>query len=188
MTEANKDTLKKVAIRYSIIIGLGLSQFIISKILHTDWFLGNFIFDNPIVISTILWLCLADLFGTCEGWFEHLLRNQDKVTLPINEHVPFTLIRVIIWFFIYKYVGDLWSCLTLIAIFPFVHDGQYYTTRNLLQPELYPKKWFDNSDTSTSWFDKVMNGFGKTFSAWFRTILFVVGMCFLFYYNLNLSK
>lgn len=29
--------------------------------------------------------------------------------------------------------------------FPFLHDGIYYTTRNLLNKKMYPKTWFDQS-------------------------------------------
>ena len=63
------------------------------------------------------------------------------------------------------------ACASL--MFPFIHNGMYYTTRNYLDKNLYPKKWFDQSVTSTSKLTYV-------FTPLVRTICFIVATVCIF--------
>lgn len=68
--------------------------------------------------------------------------------------------------------------LSMMFVFPFLHDGAYYMRRNSLDGS-YPKKWFDQSVTSTAILTKV-------FTPLVRTIAFFIGVIILLYSALAL--
>jgi hypothetical protein len=63
--------------------------------------------------------------------------------------------------------------ISMALIFPFVHDGRYYATRNDLDKTTYIKRWKDQpSPSSTSLMDK--SNIASTYSA--RLRLMIVGI------------
>lgn len=54
--------------------------------------------------------------------------------------------------------------------FPFLHDGIYYTTRNLLNSQVYPKRWIDKSTTTNALI---------SLSFFWRLIFFIFSIGFL---------
>lgn len=61
----------------------------------------------------------------------------------------------------------------LIFVFSFFHNGFYYLTRNKLNPEIYKKKFFDDSDTSKAIFEL---GVGYRTAMALMAILFITGI------------
>ena len=55
--------------------------------------------------------------------------------------------------------------------FVFFHDGGYYQRRHQLDSTIYLKAFWDNSTTSTSWFDKL-----KLTSSIMRLIYFIISI------------
>ncbi len=113
--------------------------------------IGNFIVENTIVYCTLLWIMLCLLWGMIEAhyfFYQNTSQSNDKY----NPHYLFVLVRSIVLIFIWITVKDWKSVLCLIGMFSFFHDGMYYVQRNKIDGA-YPKKWFDQSTTSSSWFD-----------------------------------
>jgi hypothetical protein len=76
----------------------------------------------------------------------------------VNEHEMFTVQRAFVLAMACIACYHDWLDTVLLAFacmgcFPFMHDGMYYLTRNKLDG-IYPKKWFDQSETSTALTDK----------------------------------
>ena len=61
-------------------------------------------------------------------------------------------------------------------MFPFWHDGFYYMYRNNINPETYPKRFFDNTTTSNAL---------QNYNFTNRTIMFIVGLAvyILYFYE-----
>lgn len=104
----------------------------------------------------VLWIIVALLEGTRDGFFYHYRMNSAK-TDKYNMHWLFTFERSVIMILIAWIYSKSFSSLdtgvfmfSLILMFSFVHNGQYYWTRNFLDKNIYPKKWFASSTTSES--------------------------------------
>lgn len=178
MSEANWNTLKgfgKWVLFMAIIMGI---QYLGSWIVGYDFFLGNFIVETPIVFSCLMWLLFAAFSAIGEAFFEHVIRSNG-IELKFNEHLPFTLIRLVFWLLIWRYIEEFLPCFALAAMFPFIHDGVYYITRNKLQPGTYKKGFWDYSLTSGAYFDLIFRGFNRTVPVIFRTALFAGSLTYL---------
>lgn len=134
----------------------------------------------------ILWVLFSLSDGKRDGYYYHA-NNTSNNPAKENLHWLFSIIRLIFFTLIvivssYAYPNqitfyDLWKYLpslpiqsTLFAIalclsFSFLHNGIYYVTRNNLDSKVYPKRFFDNSTTSTSILEFDVNT---------RTIMFVI--------------
>lgn len=102
-----------------------------------------------------LWIVTALLEGTRDGFF-FAYRMQSKPD-KYNMHWLFTFERTVIMVLIAWICSRSFSgldtgvfALSLILIFSFVHNGQYYWTRNFLDKNIYPKKWWSSSTSSES--------------------------------------
>jgi len=123
----------------------------------------------------ILWIIYASLEGIREGYYFHY---KTKVATRINEHIMFTIQRVIVWipFSFLLLLGlerkiEYLNPIFLIFLFMLPHNGFYYLTRDKLDNS-YPNGFFSNSsDSSTSWMDKK----GLT-SSNIRLALFIIGV------------
>lgn len=116
---------------------------------------------NDFLIPTILlltWIGYALIEGIQEGYF-YDYRNIASPTKKQNLHwMPFLergIVIVLIGFLNYTQEDTLFPMLkngififSLMLIFSFFHNGIYYLTRNKLDKNIYPKKWFENSATS----------------------------------------
>lgn len=118
-----------------------------------------------IVLVYILWILCSTLDGVRDG-FMYSVKDINKST-PINEHIIFTIHRAIIALMVILAVGV--SGLFMLPAFSFFHDGAYYTTRDLLTPGTYPKRWFSISNTSTALTTKYLD-------SWNRFGLFLISM------------
>lgn len=123
----------------------------------------NWLLDDPKRWCLIVFLNWALLEGDREG---SAIDAMVKAGIYVN-HAIFTLQRgcvLLLFGFIIK-----WDALLFILMFPFIHDGMYYTRRNIMNVAIYPKKWFDQSNTSTALLTKF-------FTPWVRTGLFVIAL------------
>jgi hypothetical protein len=103
----------------------------------------------------IIWILFAVASGWYEGFYWHMV-SKGQIIKTGREHFIWTVFRGIIatplvcWLFVeYSYSG-LIGIISLMCMFPFFHDGMYYTRRNLLDSRVYPLRWKDTSTTSTA--------------------------------------
>jgi hypothetical protein len=129
------------------------------------------VIDTPAYLCAFIWASLAIWLGEFEGRFFHYKNQNDKN----NEHFLFVLIRACTLIPIYM-LTEWKSALCIAAIFPFFHDGSYYTQRNKMDRFVYPKKWWAQSTTSTALTTRI-------FTPIVRTILAVVGLVTLIIIN-----
>lgn len=136
-----------------------------------------------LLTSFIVFIIYTFLEGFREGYYWHY-KNLSNVGYKFNIHSIFTIQRLMMFILIFIIATASYSifcewifmallksfiyCVGLASMFSFIHNGTYYTIRNLLDKRLYTKKWMAQSDTSTAWSTKLF-----TFRN--RTILFVIG-------------
>lgn len=141
-----------------------------------------------LILSIVITVCYSILEGKREAMY-YSIKSKSGLLPEINEHPMFSAQRGI--FFAYMYYGfytitnndidlSLASLLGLTMIFPFFHDGSYYTERNRLDG-IYPKKYFDQSTTSTAFSDRYITPL-------VRVILLVVGLMLLTFIGITLHK
>lgn len=109
----------------------------------------------------ILFYCFSTI---CEGGYFHI-RMESGIKLKY-EHTILTLMRSCVWGLFYLICKDWVLTVSMIFIFPFIHDGIYYVTRNKLNPAIYKKGFWDDSTSSTALLELKLP---------YRTTLFVVG-------------
>lgn len=86
--------------------------------------------------------------------FEALFWHQSGAKYPpYNPHALFMYIRIAFLIPIY-FQTSLLAVLCYVAAFPCLHDGFYYWQRNKLDSTVYPKKFLDQSTTSTAFWTK----------------------------------
>ena len=148
------------------------------------------------MISIILlfgWWLYSTIEGYNEGNYWHLLGLTN--VKPANEHILWTMQRIIVGALFelsILYCLNFMSSLSLLHIvsiaislllsFPFFHDGADYTRRHELDNKMYPKKWFDQSTTSTAWTDKL-----KICGPILRTGYLIISIAILILIFLNLT-
>lgn len=132
------------------------------------------------LISFLLWIVFAILEGRREAYY-FSMKVKAVVSTSIqsivgNEHILFTIQRSVVLLILflctlsYGWICSTCTVMACIFAFPFLHDGEYYETRNLLDG-IYPLKWWDQSTTSTALSDKL-----HLFSPVSRTILFGISV------------
>ena len=103
-------------------------------------------------ILMLSWLGFIVISSTLEAVYFYKKKAHVK-WFGRNIHDSFTVIRSIfavpISIITLVYVGW-WEAvlmsILLILVFPFFHDGIYYTVRELIQKGTYPLYWFDQSE------------------------------------------
>lgn len=102
-------------------------------------------------ILILIWIAFALVSGILEAFY--FSKKQKHVELwDMNIHYWFTVVRIIVAYLIVMVilfqVGKL-ECLLfsiiMILIFPWFHDGMYYTTRELIKKGTYKLYWIDQS-------------------------------------------
>lgn len=168
--QATNEVIRFAIITFSIIGGLYLLQ---RYVIH------GFILNTPEYWCLLNWCGFAYLTARFEAmYFNHEIHSNfiDNV----NEHSMLILIRVCL--LIPLFVLTSWDItLSYMFVFPFVHDGAYYSMREKLVSGTYPKKWFDQSNTSTALLTKFFN-------PTVRTIFFIVGIGYIIFKSLYLYK
>ena len=141
--------------------------------------LSNFI-DRPVsmMIVIVCWISFCIIEGVREGIFFDCFGFQNpspkesemEIKARKDIHKIFTYLRIAV--FIPAFVFVPWLCgIGLFLIFPFLHDGFLYLTRNKLNVGKYIKGfWSEPSNSSLA----LIN-----FPLWFRSTMFVVGMALI---------
>lgn len=147
--KGNQDTLKWGAGAFLVLF----SMYLLQRYVLGDM-IGSLILGNAKYYCFIIWVSFALTTAKLEAYYYAHEMNSHFVD-NFNEHTLFNFIRLCVWVPLWIIAG--WKiALCLGAMFPFLHDGMYYVWRNRIQPGLYPKKWFDQSTTSTALSTKYM--------------------------------
>jgi hypothetical protein len=110
----------------------------------------------PITISFISWIVFSVYCGYVEAlYFHYRSLNAEKDPQHFDVHVTFNIQRVaalIPIFFSSYFLPSIVLIFSCMLVFPFFHDGQYYTTRNSRNSMIYIKRWKDYGNGS-AWLD-----------------------------------
>lgn len=133
------------------------------------------------VLALVLALCIGyGLYGTIEAV---LWSRKGADAFPWNEHIIFSIQRFVFGVTIVMagYAGYTVAAVSMVVslfFFFFMHDGAIYLFRNLIDEDIYPRRWFDTSTTSTARM--------KTMSCVVRIILASIGLALAIYFQFNL--
>lgn len=103
------------------------------------------------ISETILWLIFVVETAMMEAaMFHQIVPNRNP---KIDEHSLLTLMRVTVYICIFResWYGLLFL-VPFVLMFPFIHDGVYYTMRNEFDSRIYPLRWKDQSTTTDAKF------------------------------------
>lgn len=99
------------------------------------------------------------LFATSSGVAEASIFCQvswiEKNKLPrgFDEHFYLNIQRFLVFAILFgSHDGPVVNLIAAGLCFPFFHDGAYYTAYNFFLPGMYPKMWFDESQTTDAKF------------------------------------
>ena len=111
----------------------------------------------------IYWIIFVLISSIIEAVLFHFNRFKFKYN-----HFVLTLIRgcVCVPLALFSEYLEIFILFCLFT-FPFLHDGIYYTFRNLMNKDVYPKRWIDKSKTTTAII---------SLSFFWRLILFIFGI------------
>lgn len=129
-----------------------------------------------IYISFLIWCLYSIIEGIRDSIFYHQYNHTFERVL--NEHIVFVVQRLIVSLILCLMSQNIWLLIPFILSFSFIHNGSYYTSRHYLNKKsynydnLYKKKWFSQSTTSTAVFTKYMTPL-------VRTILFLISITLL---------
>lgn len=124
------------------------------------------------IILLLSWVIIGFLEGARDGFFYH---NRMNSTKPDNHNIHWLfsfergiVLGLLCWLHALSYsmINTGVFAFSLILMFSFFHNGQYYMVRNFLDNKVYPKGWWDSSTTSESFLE---------FSAVSRTFMAIVG-------------
>lgn len=125
------------------------------------------------LILLFLWIIACATEGKRDAHYYHT-KMYSRMPDKQNIHWVFTLERGVIlglicWVnsMIFTTLNSIVFTFSLALIFSFLHNGMYFTARNKLEKNTYPKKWFSNSNTSTSRIELTVVP---------RTVMFVIGI------------
>lgn len=115
----------------------------------------------------------AYIEGVREAYYWHY-RNTSSKIVNHEIHPLFAQQRLIVGFLcVYPLAESMYLKLAFLLclglIWSFVHNGAYYSRRNKIDNNIYKKKWFAQSTTSTAKLTKIMTSIS-------RTIMAVVGI------------
>ena len=103
------------------------------------------------IVILLVWGIYSIMEGMREGYYYDAFMRSDK-RYP-NIHWIYFLQRGIFLFVIGISMDSAILPISLAFIFPFIHDGAYYAQRNDLDVRFYPKRFKDDSSTSTAFFE-----------------------------------
>lgn len=114
------------------------------------------------MITTICFLA----FALMSGYFEAYFWNARPRVRQFHTHMMLTWLRFIVILPVLVNVG-FWAFACCVLMFPFLHDGMYYRTRNKINSNIYPRGWWDTSYTT---------GAIISFNAFERTAFAIIGL------------
>lgn len=122
------------------------------------------------IITLLCWCAYALMEGNREAFIFHSI-NVDKhsgrklhILWTIQRALVITLVALLCWR----------VAIACALVFPFLHDGSYYSSRNDFDKSVYPHRWFAQSTTSTALTTKL-------FTPIVRIILALAGVGFFVY-------
>ena len=116
-----------------------------------------------IIITILLWPIYCILEGFREGKYFHFRNfSGEKEHQRYDIHTYFAFQRGVVMVLCsirYEWYVGIPLFFAMSSIFPFFHDGQYYSTRNNIDKKVYPKRWRAFGDGSAkmdfSWAQRV---------------------------------
>lgn len=132
------------------------------------------------ILVFIIWIIYNSIEGFREAHYYNVATKLDLVEelhpiFLVQRFLVFILINVILIYLDWKLlIYDL----ALILIQPFFHNGMYYFIRNKLNNKIYPKKWLDQSNTSTAFLTKFETANFRIIYA-IIAILLIILICFI---------
>lgn len=111
-----------------------------------------------------LWCCYAVIEGWREGEYLHArIMSDNEIGRDEGRkiHLIWWLQRsiLVVGILYARFTPDIFpdkllhalvTLISLALVFPFLHDGNMYATRNNLNPKNYPERWLAQSTTSTA--------------------------------------
>ena len=102
-----------------------------------------------------LWIAFASVSGILEAIY--FSKRRKAIVWSYDIHVWLTVLRSIVaaplcLYVLFKYgiLESILTATTFVLVFPFFHDGFYYSFRELLRAGTYPKYFFDQSTTTSA--------------------------------------
>lgn len=121
------------------------------------------------IILILAWVNIILLEGCRDAFFYHNRMHSTKSD-NYNIHWLFTWERAVVLGLLCWLHAISYSALntgvfgfSLILMFSFFHNGEYYKVRNYLDKKVYLKGWWDSSTTSESFLE--FNAVSRTFMA-----------------------
>lgn len=112
--------------------------------------------ETALIITSLilLWALLSCLYGFGEAYYYYHLQQAADKRGRLYDHAFLSLIRIItaipflslIFVITESYAILALSLLVFVSIFPFLHDGFYFTQRNNFVKGTYPDGWRSNVD------------------------------------------
>lgn len=106
------------------------------------------------IVLFLLWIAYSMIEGFREATYYDIASKEGNGIKEL--HSVFTLQRsiVIIFLSVFSFIisghASVLFINSIVFSFPFFHDNFYYVTRNNLDPNIYKKRWMDESTTSTA--------------------------------------
>jgi hypothetical protein len=118
---------------------MSLAIFVLLKILYC--FIGAF--------EAIYYHFKREYFTLCKNSNNNEYKRWHRTWLYNNDKRILVLIRCVIWYISFGYLG-LSLTVSTMFIFPIIHDGFYYITRNELNELIYRKRFRADGPEDTS--------------------------------------
>ena len=118
------------------------------------------------MIGIILFCIFALLSGNLEAYFWAAHPDVSQRW----SHISLTVIRAIVASFVFI-CGKWTDVFVCMLVFPMIHDGMYYHTRNFLNPKIYTLGWMDHSTKTGAMFS--LPFVGRLIFAIIGVILFI---------------
>jgi hypothetical protein len=103
------------------------------------------------IVIVLLWIAYAILEGKREAYYYDSQMRSD-ITHK-NIHWIYFIQRGIVILMVSLAMHSILLPITLIAVFSLFHDGFYYIERNKIDARIYPKRFRDESNKSTAYFE-----------------------------------
>lgn len=103
----------------------------------------------------VAWIVFASASGILEAIYFN--KRRKAIVWGYDIHLLLTVLRSIVaaplcLYLLFKYgiLESILTAITFVLVFPFFHDGFYYSFRELLRAGIYPKYFFDQSTTTSA--------------------------------------
>jgi hypothetical protein len=137
---------------------------------------------NEFICASFAWDLCSILFGIHDGFFWHGKNPNTKYFT--NPHNVLMALRIMVFVMICMAfnVNVILFLISSTLQFSCLHNGMYYTTRNWLDRDVYPRRFFAQAirKTSTSKFTDFMTPF-------VRTLLYALSYLLIIFQNQILS-